>query len=559
MTSPSTIGPTLFEALEPRLLLSTTIFSEGFENGLNQWTTNISQGRQWGEAMSMSHGGWYSAHCGVTQYGTETNNYVNNMLTTLSRTVSLDAYSEATLSFWYWMNAEYGYDGLIVKANGTTIGSDNQGATGGWLQVALPLDAYCGLNSVTLEFQFYANYAGVPMGYSGVWLDDVAVTATQAGPPPDGDDSLGEATVEMSIPFQEIASIDPETDVDMYVVPADAGDRVSFDIDRRSDDLDAYLRLFDALGNELAFNDNGQAPGEPASSDAYVEYTFTTTDWYTVAVSAAGNTAYDPLTGDGDTPGGSTGEYRLEVQVAPDGADLSLADIGLEVSDDDPLLPGEDEVRLTYMIWNHGPATVYDETYVIDIYLSTDAVITTADTKIGEYDLSFVWDFTSGQYASGNVTADLSVPAALAPGTYHVGGHLRPTGVLSDPNDGNNWRAGDAVLLTCPGDADSDGDVDLDDFVLLKQNFGTFFASWAMGDFDDDGDVDLDDFVLLKQNFGTAADPAPVARADNLLAEPVESPARHIRRRLGRRARRDAGTDTAGLDLLRTARLVVPL
>ncbi|NLF30486.1 MAG: hypothetical protein GX591_06325 [Planctomycetes bacterium] len=54
-----------------------------------------------------------------------------------------------------------------------------------------------------------------------------------------------------------------------------------------------------------------------------------------------------------------------------------------------------------------------------------------------------------------------------------------------------------------PGDADGDGDVDLDDFVILKNNFGTAGATYAQGDFDLDGDVDLDDFVLLKNNFGT--------------------------------------------------------
>ncbi|NLF30989.1 MAG: formylglycine-generating enzyme family protein [Planctomycetes bacterium] len=54
-----------------------------------------------------------------------------------------------------------------------------------------------------------------------------------------------------------------------------------------------------------------------------------------------------------------------------------------------------------------------------------------------------------------------------------------------------------------PGDADADADVDLDDFVILKTNFGTTAgATWAMGDFDGDGDVSLDDFVILKNNFG---------------------------------------------------------
>ncbi len=53
------------------------------------------------------------------------------------------------------------------------------------------------------------------------------------------------------------------------------------------------------------------------------------------------------------------------------------------------------------------------------------------------------------------------------------------------------------------GDADGDGDVDLDDFAALKRNFGKpAGATTAEGDFDGDGDVDLDDFALLKQNFG---------------------------------------------------------
>ena len=55
------------------------------------------------------------------------------------------------------------------------------------------------------------------------------------------------------------------------------------------------------------------------------------------------------------------------------------------------------------------------------------------------------------------------------------------------------------------GDADGDGDVDLDDFVILKQNFGRLDATVDHGDFDGDRDVDLDDFVILKQTFGTAA------------------------------------------------------
>ncbi len=92
---------------------------------------------------------------------------------------------------------------------------------------------------------------------------------------------------------------------------------------------------------------------------------------------------------------------------------------------------------------------------------------------------------------------------------------------VSVSNGPNTWRSGypegDSVNIyglcatpagtgpVCdPGDADGDGDVDLDDFAILKRNFGTSEgADCSMGDFDEDGDVDLDDFALLKTNFGT--------------------------------------------------------
>jgi len=54
-----------------------------------------------------------------------------------------------------------------------------------------------------------------------------------------------------------------------------------------------------------------------------------------------------------------------------------------------------------------------------------------------------------------------------------------------------------------PGDANGDGDVDLDDFVILKQTWGQNPLVDDRADFDDDGDVDLDDFVIIKMNWGT--------------------------------------------------------
>ena len=69
------------------------------------------------------------------------------------------------------------------------------------------------------------------------------------------------------------------------------------------------------------------------------------------------------------------------------------------------------------------------------------------------------------------------------------------------------------------GDANQDGAVDLQDFGLLKANFGmTSGAVWGQGDFNGDGAIDLQDFGLLKANFGTGGAIIPEPATLSLLA-----------------------------------------
>jgi hypothetical protein len=63
-----------------------------------------------------------------------------------------------------------------------------------------------------------------------------------------------------------------------------------------------------------------------------------------------------------------------------------------------------------------------------------------------------------------------------------------------------------------PGDANGDGRVDLDDFGLIKANFGASGLT-IPGDLNFDGEVDLNDFGLLKANFGREPWPAAPAQA----------------------------------------------
>ena len=52
------------------------------------------------------------------------------------------------------------------------------------------------------------------------------------------------------------------------------------------------------------------------------------------------------------------------------------------------------------------------------------------------------------------------------------------------------------------GDANLDGTVDLADFIIVRNNFGSTSPLFTSGNFDGRGQVDLADFVLLRNNFG---------------------------------------------------------
>jgi hypothetical protein len=143
---------------------------------------------------------------------------------------------------------------------------------------------------------------------------------------PDADDALAEATslgALGDVPETIDASIDPDIDVDLYRFTVAAGQVVDFNIDTSLNGpggLDSFLRLFDAQGQQLAFNDDADAPGDnQLGFDAYLRRTFATGGTYYIGVSNVNNSSYDPVTGNGDVPGGAdaVGDYRLVVKLLP--------------------------------------------------------------------------------------------------------------------------------------------------------------------------------------------------------------------------------------------------
>jgi hypothetical protein len=144
--------------------------------------------------------------------------------------------------------------------------------------------------------------------------------------PIDTNDAISEATqlgLVTSTPFTINSSLVTDVDVNMVGFVVNAGQIVDFDIDTPLNGpggLGAYIRLFNASGQQLAFNNDAAAPGEvTVGYDAYLRYTFVSSGIYYLGVSNFNNIQYSPTTGNGDTAGGlnSIGSYQLILQTPP--------------------------------------------------------------------------------------------------------------------------------------------------------------------------------------------------------------------------------------------------
>jgi len=176
--------------------------------------------------------------------------------------------------------------------------------------------------------------------------------------PADPDSTLLTSNVLGSIsaaPTKVSASITPDIDVDMYQFSVTAGQVVGFNINTPLNGpggLGSYLRLFNASGQQLAFNNDAAAPGETVVGfDAYLRYAFSAAGTYYIGVSNSTNIAYNAVSGSGDIAGGfySIGVYTLIVQTAPS---------TMRIRADQPSGEGEHVKMATQFPFNQYPMSV---------------------------------------------------------------------------------------------------------------------------------------------------------------------------------------------------------
>ncbi|MDB5328743.1 MAG: autotransporter [Phycisphaerales bacterium] len=89
---------------------------------------------------------------------------------------------------------------------------------------------------------------------------------------------------------------------------------------------------------------------------------------------------------------------------------------------------------------------------------------------------------------------------------------IRATTLAAGQTIGYGDNGTDTVTLriTLPGDADLNGTVDFNDFLVLQNNFGQAGTRFDQGNFNYDGQTDFNDFLALQNSFGQSITGVPV-------------------------------------------------
>jgi hypothetical protein len=320
-----------------------------------------------------------------------------------------------------------------------------------------------GFGNVTLEYQFSAAgtyYLGVsgyynrsynPLtansGFTGQQIGDYHLNLTLVTPTPDAEGDtlatavatgLGSADGAYSHTAQIGDGLYFSKDVDLYQFTAAAGQVVTAltSLPDGGTPMVPYLRLFDAGGNELA---NGYD---------LLDYHITAAGTYSLGISGAPNTNYDPTVGGSGqfyyTP--STGDYRLDLSLVTPAPDV----VGDTIATAFPTAVGPGAGTFTMPdtvigdgLWVGRDVDMYQFRSQAGLVLTATGVVlptsaTPADLLLTLYDAAGNELYQADGYGSPSTQFQITLPDH---GTYYLGVSAAPN-YYYDPNTAGSGSIG---------------------------------------------------------------------------------------------------------------------
>lgn len=135
----------------------------------------------------------------------------------------------------------------------------------------------------------------------------------------------------------------------------------------------------------------------------------------------------------------------------------------------------------------------------------TETVLSGTDAVLERY------SFTNATFAGLTaVTLSNSYPVNL---TTAIAGSTLTVNVPSGYSTTTGSILSLSLALTLPGDADLNGTVNFNDFLLLQSSFGNAGTAFGQGNFNADGQTDFNDFLVLQSHFGQTVGGTTLAAA----------------------------------------------
>ena len=397
------------------------------------------------------------------------------------------------------------------------------------------LDSYLGFIA-NATGQYYVGVSDtVNRDYNPIEVEDLNLVEDDNFVPRNYDLSLNIVPVESDAdPDNTVAeaialSIDDETqtavvkkkiatksDVDLYEIELGEAKGIKLNINarRNNSDLNSYIRVFDADGKEVAFNDNSE-DFDNITLDSILAFAPETSGKYYIGVSSAGNFDYDAVNGNTNldfspSTGFSKGNYQLQLEIVDV---IKDDDIDNTISEAIDTSVGE--------IDSNSPVTKsgeIDSKFDVDIFkfqlqeaegIKLDINASELGSDLDSY--LRIFDSQGNQLSvdddnDANFTGDFSSDSSLAfvpdtPGEYYVGVGTSGNFDYDPINDRTNFSKDNISPFTTTGSYELIvnpttvvGDDDLDN--TISEAIATESNTEIVGEIETNNDVDLYQFQL---------------------------------------------------------------